>query len=69
MSPTTLSDADSKMLAQKLAAIVNQPDITAKLNEQGAEIVVMDPAQLNTFFEKERKRWAAIVASADIKLD
>lgn len=69
MSPTTLSDADSKMLAQKLAAIVNQPDITAKLNEQGAEIVVMDPVQLNAFFEKERKRWAAIVASADIKLD
>jgi len=69
MSPVTLSEADSKMLAQKLAAIIKQPDITAKLNEQGAEIVVMDPAQLNAFFEKERKRWAAIVASADIKLD
>lgn len=69
MSPVTLSEADSKMLAQKLAAIIKQPDITAKLNEQGAEIVVMDPAQLNAFFEKERKRWATIVASADIKLD
>ncbi len=69
MAPTALSKADAKMLAEKLAAIVNQPDITAKLNDQGAEIVVMDPDQLNAFFAKERKRWAAIVESADIRLD
>ncbi|MDQ2137044.1 tripartite tricarboxylate transporter substrate binding protein [Alcaligenaceae bacterium A4P071] len=69
MSPNTLPEATAKMLAERLAAIVNQPDIAAKLNEQGAEIVVMDPAKLNAFFESERQRWAKIVASADIRLD
>lgn len=69
MAPSALSKADANMLAEKLASIVNQPDITAKLNEQGAEIVVMEPDQLNAFFAKERKRWAAIVESANIRLD
>jgi len=69
MAPKELSAESAKSLSDKLTAIVNQPEIRAKLNEQGAEIVTMDPAKLKTFFEDERKRWAKLVASANIRLD
>lgn len=69
MSPSNLPEATARDLAQKLAAIVNQPEIRTKLNDLGAEIVVMDPAQTDAFFETERKRWAEVVASSNIRLD
>ncbi|MGA8784821.1 MAG: tripartite tricarboxylate transporter substrate binding protein, partial [Polaromonas sp.] len=34
-----------------------------------AEVVTMAPAQQDEFFNRERKRWAKVVAEANIKLD
>jgi tripartite-type tricarboxylate transporter receptor subunit TctC len=43
--------------------------VKAQLNEQGAEIVTRNPAELAQFFNSERARWASVVKSADIRLD
>lgn len=52
-----------------MGQIVNQPDVKSQLNEQGAEIVARDPAQLAQFFNSERARWVKVVQRADIRLD
>ncbi|WP_368932864.1 Bug family tripartite tricarboxylate transporter substrate binding protein, partial [Achromobacter xylosoxidans] len=69
MAPAATTDKTANLLATLMGQIVNQPDVKSQLNEQGAEIVVRDPAQLAQFFNSERARWAKVVQSADIRLD
>ena len=69
MAPVTTTDKTASLLAALMGQIVNQPDVKSQLNEQGAEIVVRDPAQLAQFFNSEWARWAKVVQSADIRLD
>ncbi|VFR25806.1 putative exported protein [plant metagenome] len=69
MAPSNMSDATAKLVSEKLGEIINRPDIKRKLGEQGAEVVVRPTKELDAFFVKERDRWAAIVKSADIRLD
>ena len=69
MAPVTTTDPVAIRLSQLLTQIVNQPDVKAQLNEQGAEIVTRNPAELAQFFSSERARWASVVKSADIRLD
>ncbi len=69
LAPRGMPDAIASRVGAELAKIISQPDIKQKLGEQGAEVVVMNPADLDTFFNKERARWADVVAKADIKLD
>lgn len=56
-------------LNAELIRIIRQPDIRAKLAGQGAEVVTMTPGQQDEFFNRERSRWAKVVAQAGIKLD
>lgn len=58
MAPAATTDKTANLLATLMGQIVNQPDVKSQLNEQGAEIVVRDPAQLAQFFNSERARWA-----------
>lgn len=69
MAPAATTDKTANLLATLMGQIVNQPDVKSQLNEQGAEIVVRDPAQLAQFFNSERARWAKVVRSTDIRLD
>lgn len=69
MAPVTTTDPVAIRLSELMAQIVNQPDVKAQLNEQGAEIVTRNPAELAQFFNSERARWASVVKSADIRLD
>lgn len=56
-------------LNAELIKIIRNPDIRAKLAGQGAEVVTMTPLQQDEFFNRERNRWAKVVAEANIKLD
>ncbi|WP_447919708.1 Bug family tripartite tricarboxylate transporter substrate binding protein [Achromobacter aegrifaciens] len=69
MAPVTTTDPVAIRLSELMAQIVSQPDVKAQLNEQGAEIVTRNPAELTQFFNSERARWASVVKSADIRLD
>lgn len=69
MAPANFPEATANSLAAVLAKIVNQPEVKAQLNEQGAEIVTYNPADLSKFFNSERERWAKVVKSANITLD
>jgi tripartite-type tricarboxylate transporter receptor subunit TctC len=56
-------------LATELTRIIRSPEIRSRLTAQGAEVYTMTPAEFTTFFEREQKRWAEIVASGGIKID
>jgi tripartite-type tricarboxylate transporter receptor subunit TctC len=56
-------------LNTELIKIIRSPDIRTRLSGQGAEVATMSPAEQDNFFNQERKRWAAVVAAAGIKLD
>jgi tripartite-type tricarboxylate transporter receptor subunit TctC len=69
MAPTSMPESHRKALAAMLQEVMNLPKVKSNLNEQGAEIVIKDPAELDRFFNSERDRWAAVVKAADIRLD
>ncbi len=56
-------------LNAELIKAIRSPDVRARLTGQGAEVVTMQSAEQDRFFERERKRWAEVVAQANIKLD
>ncbi len=56
-------------LNAELIKVIRSPDIRAKLAGLGAEVVTMAPAEQDAFFNRERTRWAKVVADAAIKLD
>ncbi|MES2241278.1 MAG: tripartite tricarboxylate transporter substrate binding protein [Pseudomonadota bacterium] len=56
-------------LNTELIKVIRSPEIRARLSGQGAEVATMSPAEQDAFFNQERKRWAAVVAAAGIKLD
>lgn len=56
-------------LNAELIKIIRNPDVRAKLAGQGAEVVTMTPVQQDDFFNRERSRWAQVVAQAGIRLD
>ena len=58
-----------QQLNAELVRIIRSPDVRSKLLAQGAEVYTMSPAEFSTFFEREQKRWAAVVASGGVKID
>ena len=56
-------------LAAELTRIIRSPDVRSRLTAQGAEVYTMSPAEFATFFERERVKWAAVVAQSGVKLD
>ncbi len=56
-------------LNAELIKAIRSPDVRARLTGQGAEVVTMQSAEQDRFFDAERKRWGAVVAEASIKLD
>ena len=56
-------------LNAELIKVVRSADIRSRLTGQGAEVVTMQATEQDQFFQKERARWAKVVADANIKLD
>jgi tripartite-type tricarboxylate transporter receptor subunit TctC len=56
-------------LSAELIRIIRSPEVRERLVSQGAEVYTMTPAEFTTFFEGERKRWAAVVAAGGVKID
>lgn len=53
----------------ELARIIQLPEIQQRLSSQGAELALMSPAEFSPFFERERAKWAKVVADGNVKLD
>jgi tripartite-type tricarboxylate transporter receptor subunit TctC len=56
-------------LYTELARIMRDPEMKARFADLGAEAIGSTPAELATFMEAERKKWAEVVKAADIKIE
>lgn len=67
--PKGTPDAIVQKLNAALVTAIRTPDVRARLTGQGAEVVTMTPAEQDQFFAQERRRWAQVVSSANIKAE
>lgn len=56
-------------LNAELTRIIRSPAVRERLVSQGAEVHTMNPTEFSSFFERERKQWAAVVAQGGVKID
>ena len=56
-------------LSAELTRIIRMPEVRERLVSQGAEVYTMTPVEFSTFFERERKNWATVVAQGGVKLE
>ncbi len=69
LAPAGTPPAVMARLAAELTRIIRSPEVRARLTAQGAEVYTMSPTEFTAFYEKERVKWAAVVAKAGVKLD
>jgi tripartite-type tricarboxylate transporter receptor subunit TctC len=56
-------------LSAELARIMRDPAMKAKFADLGVDSIGSTPAELASFMEDERKKWAEVVKAADIKIE
>ena len=56
-------------LSAELTRIIRSPDVRSRLTAQGAEVYTMSPTEFTQFYERERAKWAGVVAQSGVKLD
>ena len=69
LAPAGMPKAHVDKLSAALISIIRSPDVRARLAAQGAEVNTMNAAEMDTFFNAERKKWAGVVAKSGLKLD
>jgi tripartite-type tricarboxylate transporter receptor subunit TctC len=67
--PASMPPAVVARLSAELTRIIRSPQVRERLVSQGAEVHTMSPTEFSSFFERERKQWAAVVAQGGVKLD
>lgn len=67
--PASTPPAVVNRLAAELTRIIRSPEVRERLVSQGAEVHTMTPAEFASFFERERKHWAGVVAQGGVKID
>lgn len=68
LMPAKTPPAVLAKVSAELTRIIRTPEIRERLVSQGAEVYTMTPADFSTFFERERKNWAAVVAQGGVKV-
>ncbi len=61
--------ATVQRLNEELTRIIRSPEVRERLVAQGAEVHTMTTADFASFFERERKKWAVVVAEGDVKAE
>jgi len=67
--PAATPPAVIAKLSSELRRIIHSPEVRMRLSAQGAEVSTLTPAEFTPFFERERAKWAKVVADGNIKLD
>jgi len=67
--PAGTPPAVQARLNAELTRIIRLPEVRERLVSQGAEVYTMTPTEFATFFERERKNWAGVVAQGGVKID
>jgi tripartite-type tricarboxylate transporter receptor subunit TctC len=68
-APARMPKEIVQRLSQELQAIVQDPAVRAKIEEQGARPIGDTPEQFQAFINREIARWGEVIRKADIQLD
>ncbi|MBL6457621.1 tripartite tricarboxylate transporter substrate binding protein [Belnapia sp. T6] len=68
-APSRMPREIIQRLSQELQAIVRDPGVRAKIEEQGARPVGDTPEQFATYINAEIARWGEVIRKANIQLD
>ncbi len=66
-APAGTPPAILEQLAQEARAVFNDPQMKAKLAEQGAEVVASSPAELAAYVDREMAKWSAVAREAGVR--
>lgn len=69
LMPANTPPAVVARLSAELTRIIRSPEVRERLVSQGAEVYTMTPAEMGSFFERERKNWATVVAQGGVKIE
>jgi tripartite-type tricarboxylate transporter receptor subunit TctC len=69
LAPAGTPPAVLARLSAELTRIIQSPEVSARLASQGAEVSTLNTAEFATFFERERAKWAKVVADGGVTLD
>jgi tripartite-type tricarboxylate transporter receptor subunit TctC len=69
LAPAKTPDAIIATLHATTVAVLREPEVRARLAEQGADIVGSSPAAFKSFIASETDRLAAVIRNAKIHLD
>jgi tripartite-type tricarboxylate transporter receptor subunit TctC len=69
LAPAGTPPAVLARLSAELTRIIQSPEVSARLASQGAEVSTLNTAEFATFFERERAKWAKVVADGGVSLD
>ena len=67
--PANTPPAIVQRLNEVVTRIIRSPEVRERLVSQGAEVYTMTPTEFTSFFERERKNWAKVVAESGVRLD
>ena len=69
LAPARTPSAIVHRLSAEMQAVVNAPDIHARLIEYGIDPVGGTPEQFDSFIQGEARRWAEVIKKANIRLE
>lgn len=69
LMPASTPPAVVAKISAELARIIRLPEVRERLVSQGAEVHTMTPTEFATFFERERKNWAKVVADGGVRIE
>jgi tripartite-type tricarboxylate transporter receptor subunit TctC len=67
--PKGTPEAIVARLNAEFTRIIRSPEVRERLVSQGAEVYTMSPMEFSTFFERERRKWAAVVAQGGVRIE
>jgi tripartite-type tricarboxylate transporter receptor subunit TctC len=69
MAPAGTPKAIVDLLNAEIRKILAKPEVKANWDKQGAEVMIMTPAEYDAFLRADIDKWTKVVKSANIKLE
>jgi tripartite-type tricarboxylate transporter receptor subunit TctC len=69
LGPGGLPGAPARRLHAAMGAVLKQPDVVKRLDEQGVEISTSSPQQLRDYIHAEIRKYHDVIVAADIKVE
>ena len=68
LAPKETPDSVVSFLHGKIAAVLKDPEVVQRLNQEGAEVLSLSNDDYTKVLESDREKWAKVLKSADITL-